>query len=381
MSHERWCARHLPDVALGSKLGSGAFGVVFSARHKPTSASIALKMSDKSLGALADAKVLHRVRAEARVLRKLGPHLNIMRCFGAVEDESMVALVLSLETGQSLAAHLAVHGAMAEATAAPIVLQVARALRHCHAKKIAHRDVKCDNIVFDSGTGRAVLCDFGVALAVRTQGSRLDVRCGSAEYNAPEVMDAASKGYYGPAVDSWALGVVTYLLLCGQFPFGRSPPLTKVCRGSYDKAPFDERGVCSKARDFVSAALTVDPNSVQKVNRLTCADACKHAWLKPHEATADAAAATAASLPTQELVEAVESAQQAVDRDAADEDEDTGANVDEDEDDGHDGQAQMASGGPDASDAESPHETDQEALATAALLQCSIDDDFEDASM
>ena len=77
-----------------------------------------------------------------------------------------------------------------------------------------HRDVKLDNIVFDRSTGRAVLVDFGLALAVRTQGSRLDVRCGSHEYNAPELLDPASKGYYGPAVDMWALGVAVYTLLC-----------------------------------------------------------------------------------------------------------------------------------------------------------------------
>ena len=244
--YQQPCARALPEFALGTKLGRGAFGVVVEAQHKPTQAFVALKLSDKSESALSAPSVLHRVRSEARVLARLA-HPNIMRCFGAVEDETMVALVLTRAVGQSLTAHIGAHGAMEEARAAPICLQLCRALRHCHQKKIAHRDVKLDNVVFDEGSGHAVLCDFGLALAVRTQGSRLDVRCGSHEYSAPELLDPASKGYYGcrtnetltkrplsakrasvqliriltspqpcspimrsPAVDMWALGVLTY---------------------------------------------------------------------------------------------------------------------------------------------------------------------------
>ena len=66
---------------------------------------------------------------------------------------------------------------------------------------------------------RAVVVDWGLALAVRSQGSRLDLVCGSHEYCAPELLDAASKGYYGPAVDMWALGVTCYMLLSGVRPF------------------------------------------------------------------------------------------------------------------------------------------------------------------
>ena len=261
-------------------LGQGAFSVVLHAQHIPTKNVVALKLTDKRN---LDPKVLHRVRTEAKLLEKPPKHRNIVRCFGgAVEDDSVVALILSRESGQSLAKIVNEDGPMDDKDAAPICLQLVRALKHCHSRKIAHRDVKLENVVLDEESGRAVLVDFGLALAVRTAGSRLDVKCGSPEYYAPELLRLStlegsnSNTYYGPAVDMWALGVTIYTLMCGQFPFGRTQ--TKICRGQYDKAALDSNGVGEKARDFVANCLVVDPNSAQRVNRLNSTDACKHAW-------------------------------------------------------------------------------------------------------
>ena len=285
--YERACARVLPDFALGGSLGKGAFAVVLSATHGPTGMRVALKVSDKASETLQNPKILHRVRAEARALRKLHGHPNIMRCFGAVEDDRAYALVLSFEAGRSLAESVSADGAMGEKPTAVVALQIARALRHCHARKIAHRDVKLDNIVYDKASGRATLCDFGLALVVKTMGgSRLDVRCGSPEYSAPELVDPASKGYYGPAVDMWAFGVAVYAMLCATFPFGQAQ--TKICRGTFDRAALDRVG---GARDLIEATLVVDPNSDLKLNRLSAAGACKHPWLRLYEKAADAAVA------------------------------------------------------------------------------------------
>ena len=126
--------------------------------------------------------------AQPRVSR--GARSQTLRMLMAVGLVSLVCIFRQMLT-------VSEDGAMAEGRAAPIVLQLVRALRHCHQRKIAHRDVKLDNVIYDADSGRAVLCDFGLALAVRSQGSRLDVRCGSPEYNAPEILDG-SKGYCAP---------------------------------------------------------------------------------------------------------------------------------------------------------------------------------------
>lgn len=300
----------LPGFTLGEPLGRGAFGVVLRAVHCASCAAVAVKVTNRAAPEMDDPKVLHRVRSEARVLKRL-VHPNVVQCFGAVETKAVIAVLLSAELGQSLAELVSSSGAMAESQSAPVVLQIARALRHCHQRKIAHRDVKLENVMYDAQSGRAVVVDFGLALVVRTQGSRLDVLCGSPDYYAPEMLDKGSKGYYGPAIDMWALGVLAYTLLCGFFPFGTGSAQTKICRGAYDKAPLSRLG--GGARSFLAATLVVDPNSVQKVNRLSSADACKHAWLAPHAGAADAAVAVgaAADLPVEVLTACVRELQEA----------------------------------------------------------------------
>ena len=52
----------------------------------------------------------------------------------------------------------------------------ARGLAFLHAKEVVHRDVKAANILFDAGTSRAVLTDFGLVRDARREGG---AACGS----------------------------------------------------------------------------------------------------------------------------------------------------------------------------------------------------------
>lgn len=66
-----------------------------------------------------------------------------------------------------------------------------------------------------------------------------------------------------------------------------------------------------KVEDTPITHQVVDPNSPQRVNRLSSAEACKHPWLRAHEAAANAAVATAVERPAADaLVEAVRAAAQ-----------------------------------------------------------------------
>ena len=79
-----------------------------------------------------------------------------------------------------------------------------------------HRDVKLDNILIEEGTRMVKLIDFGFSV-LSAPNQRLKVFCGTPSYMAPEI--TRKSDYEGRPVDIWALGVLLFVMITGQFPF------------------------------------------------------------------------------------------------------------------------------------------------------------------
>ena len=82
---------------------------------------------------------------------------------------------------------------------------------------VVHRDIKLDNILLEEGTRMVKLIDFGFSVLVAAPNQRLKVFCGTPSYMAPEITKKSD--YEGMPVDMWAVGVLLYVMLVGQFPF------------------------------------------------------------------------------------------------------------------------------------------------------------------
>ncbi|GAA5983338.1 hypothetical protein JCM5350_003077 [Sporobolomyces pararoseus] len=98
---------------------------------------------------------------------------------------------------------------------ARILSQVADALAFLHEHSIVHRDIKDENVVLDAD-GNVRLIDFGSAAYVK-DGRFFDTFSGTLDFAAPEVLKGAR--YSGREQDVWALGVLGYVLICGECPF------------------------------------------------------------------------------------------------------------------------------------------------------------------
>lgn len=105
-------------------------------------------------------------------------------------------------------------GSLSESKAVTIVIQLFQGLAYIHNRKVCHRDIKLDNLIYHEAQNKLKIIDFGFAANSKEP---LKSMCGTPSYMAPEV--TLGKQYSGAPADMWACGVVLYIVLTGQYPF------------------------------------------------------------------------------------------------------------------------------------------------------------------
>jgi serine/threonine protein kinase len=101
----------------------------------------------------------------------------------------------------------------------------------------------------------------------------MDTQVGSLEYTAPEVLKNKP---YSKMCDLWSVGVITFILLTGGFPFYDSDPhmlMKKILGLKYTYGRYESM-ISSEGRDFINKLLVVDP-----ANRMTIEEAFQHPWM------------------------------------------------------------------------------------------------------
>ncbi|XP_037677033.1 calcium/calmodulin-dependent protein kinase type 1B isoform X6 [Choloepus didactylus] len=165
-------------------------------------------------------------------------------------------------------------GSYTEKDASHLVGQVLGAVSYLHSLGIVHRDLKPENLLYATPfeDSKIMVSDFG--LSKIQAGNMLGTACGTPGYVAPELLEQKP---YGKAVDMWALGVISYILLCGYPPFyDESDPelFSQILRASYEfDSPFWD-DISESAKDFIRHLLERDPQK-----RFTCQQALQHLWI------------------------------------------------------------------------------------------------------
>jgi serine/threonine protein kinase len=151
VANARVCGRFV----LREKIGAGGFGEVWRAFDEVRELNVALKVLYPQL---------HRDDAAWRVLEReftLASRLNhpgVLRVYEPLRDEKHAVLPMTFAPGGDLRS---LRG-QPYTRVVPLLIEVARALEHAHARGVIHRDLKSGNVLLDL-TGRALLADFGAA--------------------------------------------------------------------------------------------------------------------------------------------------------------------------------------------------------------------------
>ncbi|XP_052474886.1 SNF-related serine/threonine-protein kinase-like [Carassius gibelio] len=253
---------------LDKTLGRGHFAVVKLARHVFTGEKVAVKVIDKTkLDTVATGHLFQEVRC-----MKLVQHPNIVRLYEVIDTQTKLYLILELGDGGDMFDYIMKHEeGLKEELAKKYFAQIVHAISYCHRLHVVHRDLKPENVVFFEKQGLVKLTDFGFSNKFQP-GKKLTTSCGSLAYSAPEIL--LGDEYDAPAVDIWSLGVILFMLVCGQPPFQEandSETLTMIMDCKYT-VPAHVSNAC---KDLINRMLQRDPK-----RRASLEEIESHAWLQ-----------------------------------------------------------------------------------------------------
>ncbi|XP_060776783.1 serine/threonine-protein kinase pim-1-like [Neoarius graeffei] len=106
-------------------------------------------------------------------------------------------------------------GILDEPLAKIIMLQVVEAARHCYSLRVFHRDIKAENLLFNTDTMDVKLIDFGCGDL--WQDTPYEEYAGTPQFWPPEWIQ--QDAYYADSATVWGLGILLFSLVCGEMPF------------------------------------------------------------------------------------------------------------------------------------------------------------------
>ncbi|XP_027726191.1 serine/threonine-protein kinase H2 [Vombatus ursinus] len=252
-------------------IGRGSFSKVVRVEQRVTKKPFAIKMVETSVKEGREA-----CESELSVLQRVS-HCNIVQLIEIFEAQDRVYIVMELATGGELFDRIISQGTFTERDAIIILKMVVDGLRYLHSLQITHRDLKPENLLYyhPGAESKILITDFGLAHSGNKNGNwSMNTICGTPEYIAPEIL---SRKPYTNAVDMWALGVITYILLSGSLPFEDENHIRlyrKILKGKYNYKGEPWPNVSNLAKDFIDRLLTLDSN-----HRMTAGQALNHPWV------------------------------------------------------------------------------------------------------
>jgi serine/threonine-protein kinase len=197
------------------EIGAGGMATVYLAHDLRHDRKVALKLLRPELSAVIGAE---RFLAEIKLTANL-QHPHILPLFDSGEADAHLFYVMPFVEGESLRARLTREKQLPVPEAVRIATEVASALDYAHRHGVVHRDIKPENILLHDG--RALVADFGIALAAsKAGGNRMTetgMSLGTPHYMSPE--QAMGEREITARSDIYALGCVLYEMLTAEPPF------------------------------------------------------------------------------------------------------------------------------------------------------------------
>ncbi|CAG7728082.1 unnamed protein product [Allacma fusca] len=214
---------HHHGYRMGKIIGEGSYSKVRLTTRYFSDGTPAYRLASKIINKkkASDDFVTKFLPRELQIVARL-EHPNIVRVYDVVEFDHHVYIFMDWCDKGDLLEYIKTKGHISENRSRQYFKQLLSAVRYLHSLDLAHRDLKCENVLLAS-RDQVRISDFGFARYCRdTNGKRVlsNTYCGSAAYAAPEILQGTS---YNPKLyDMWSLGCVLFIMLTGHMPYDES---------------------------------------------------------------------------------------------------------------------------------------------------------------
>lgn len=229
-------------------IGRGSIGTVARAKHKDSGKWYAVKTLQTSK---LSRSAIDEMMNEIGIMMGLD-HPNIVRPLELFQKKREIYFIIPYCSGGDLYKR----APYTETDCARYIAQTCDAVAYMHTFSVVHRDLKFENVLFQSKApeSEVVIIDFGLAKAKVAQRTMHDF-VGTLYSMAPEVL----RGSYDAKCDVWSIGVISYMMLASAMPFTRFDDEELLLRDleseRYDMQRWCMRKRSADAKDFVRSLL------------------------------------------------------------------------------------------------------------------------------
>lgn len=263
---QSYTGQSIDRYAIRQLIGKGAIGEVYEAFDEKLLRPVAIKITHPKEDD--ESALLDRMVREAQIMARV-EHANIVPIYDVVNNNNSALIVMRLVKGEDMKQMLAsMRTGMEVSEAFKIMYQIILGMDYAHSRGVIHSDLKPENI-FVTESGEIFILDFGLAALLELERMEQGKIYGTPLYMPPEQFGGA---YLDARSDIYSLGIILYMLICGEHPFKAARSLKELLSLQAKQAPQAPHEVNSDIPEEFSLCVTRALEKDPRMRFYSCRD-------------------------------------------------------------------------------------------------------------